>query len=268
MMITISKEEFEKYVLAATSARCETYDQVSKQFESEYNYHVSYCLGNDTFLGKESVTEAFKRVVSIAAFLHSIPSLDLVITPTGFGVVSTQEVAPASRERVNALQEQLSLEYRRCIGKLIDCLRGSDWGITDVAKLRIPTLLYSVDLCNEYGLKYKSDDEYHTSLVNAAATDLLLRDVISDEYMEELLNDIRCDGGKADVSIIHRLRMLLVFAQTNNEKAYSQGIRQLINHLENNLDKYTTYAASTAHNNNTYVGFQNTKDSKAFVFVG
>ena len=42
MMITISKEEFEKYVLAATSARCETYDQVSKQFENEYNYHVSF----------------------------------------------------------------------------------------------------------------------------------------------------------------------------------------------------------------------------------
>ena len=87
MMITISKEEFEKYVLAATSARCETYDQVSKQFESEYNYHVSYCLGNDTFLGKESVTEAFKRVVSIAAFLHSIPSLDLVISRILHGCV-------------------------------------------------------------------------------------------------------------------------------------------------------------------------------------
>jgi len=268
MMIAISKEEFEKYVLAATSSRSEIYDEVAKMFAHEYDYHVSFCLGNEKYLDKESVTEAFKRVVSIAAFLHSIPSLDLVITPTGFGVVSTQEVAPASRERVNALQEQLSLEYRRCIGKLIDCLRGPEWGKTNVAKLRINTLLYSVDLCEEYGLKYKSDDEYHTSLVNAAATDLELRDIISDEYMEELLTDIRCSGGQADVNIIYRLRMLLVFAQTNNMKAYSTAVRQLINWLENNLTKYTTYAASTAHNNNTYVGFQNTPDSPAFVFVG
>ena len=39
--------------------------------------------------------------------LIAIPSLDLVLTTNGFGIVSNQNVVPASRERVDALISSL-----------------------------------------------------------------------------------------------------------------------------------------------------------------
>ena len=41
------------------------------------------------------------------AAAESIPSLDLILTDSGFAVVSNQNLAPASRERVSALLNSL-----------------------------------------------------------------------------------------------------------------------------------------------------------------
>ena len=43
------------------------------------------------------------KLIASEALRRAIPSLDLVLTPNGFGVVSNQNVAPASKERVDRL---------------------------------------------------------------------------------------------------------------------------------------------------------------------
>ena len=43
-----------------------------------------------------------ERAVVCEAMRTAIPSLDIVITPNGFGVVSNQNIAPASKERVES----------------------------------------------------------------------------------------------------------------------------------------------------------------------
>ena len=52
-----------------------------------------------------------QKVVAYHAFLTAIPSLDLVLTPTGFGIVNTTTIVPASKERIERLQ--LSIESLR-----------------------------------------------------------------------------------------------------------------------------------------------------------
>lgn len=52
------------------------------------------------------------RIITAAeAMLHAIPQLDLILTPNGFGIVSNQNIAPASKERIERLL--LSLEKLR-----------------------------------------------------------------------------------------------------------------------------------------------------------
>ena len=52
------------------------------------------------------------RIITTAeAMLHAIPQLDLILTPNGFGIVSNQNIAPASKERIERLL--LSLEKLR-----------------------------------------------------------------------------------------------------------------------------------------------------------
>ena len=49
------------------------------------------------------------------AFAKAIPSLDLVLTPNGFGIVSTNNIAPASKDRVERLIKSLITHKDRMI---------------------------------------------------------------------------------------------------------------------------------------------------------
>lgn len=51
----------------------------------------------DTVPGLEA---AVIKLVCLRTYQEQIPQLDLVLTPTGFGVVSNQNLAPASADRV------------------------------------------------------------------------------------------------------------------------------------------------------------------------
>ena len=52
------------------------------------------------------------RIITAAeAMRHAVPQLDLILTPNGFGIVSNQNVIPASKERIERLL--LSLEKQR-----------------------------------------------------------------------------------------------------------------------------------------------------------
>lgn len=51
----------------------------------------------------EAATNLATRVIVAKSLMMAIPSLDLVVTPTGLAVVSTSELAPASKERVERL---------------------------------------------------------------------------------------------------------------------------------------------------------------------
>ena len=68
------------------------------------------------------------RAVILRAVIHAVPALDLVVTPTGFGVVSADGLVPASKERIERLIATLSADLNIVIlelqGACVDC---PDW---------------------------------------------------------------------------------------------------------------------------------------------
>lgn len=63
-----------------------------------------------------------------SAFCQAIPSLDLILTPNGFGIVSNQNVVPASKERVERLILQLQNTADTALESLLNLLPGrADW---------------------------------------------------------------------------------------------------------------------------------------------
>lgn len=79
-------------------------------------------LASDDFLNQADRTIAQKYVV-YTAFADAVPSLDIVATPTGFGVVSTETVAPASKDRVERLIDSLRKRAESILEILIERLR-------------------------------------------------------------------------------------------------------------------------------------------------
>lgn len=73
--------------------------------------------------------------VCYCAAFTAVPQLDLVFTPNGFGVVSNQHVAPASRDRVDALLHSLETGRDEFYTRLVEFLRNQSaaWCASAVA---------------------------------------------------------------------------------------------------------------------------------------
>ena len=61
---------------------------------------------DDGFGPNERFRYPLEKLVACQAYMTAIPSLDLVLTPNGFGIVSNQNIVPASRERVEQQSAQ------------------------------------------------------------------------------------------------------------------------------------------------------------------
>lgn len=79
-------------------------------------------LGPDDFLSPAHNELALKVVVA-DAFADAVPSLDIVVTPSGLGVINTDNLAPASKERVERLIASLRTYVEANRKLLIDICR-------------------------------------------------------------------------------------------------------------------------------------------------
>lgn len=68
------------------------------------------------------------HLVIAEALLRAIPSLDIVLTPNGFGIVSTNNITPASKPRIDRLIGSMLSHRDDCIAALLPELVGaSQW---------------------------------------------------------------------------------------------------------------------------------------------
>ena len=99
-----SQKEFEKFVPSLRDGGEEIYNGVKPYLQPAY-----WRLKNElkVELMNNKCAPYFRRAVYATAAYNALPTLDLVATPNGFGVVSNQNIAPASKERVAAFRESL-----------------------------------------------------------------------------------------------------------------------------------------------------------------
>lgn len=212
-------------------------------------------------------------LICIDAFVRTCRSLDLVLTATGFGIVSTESTAPASKTRVDALIEELSLQELDLIDEMIqELIRVQGWGTTEQAQMRIPTFFYRPQqlktLC---GMVLTTQTWQHAKGCAVTAT-ALLRNEISDEYMDELLEKLRTGStNNADVIIIDKC--LRFMADFNSNYELTKGcpnetmLRQIVHQLECYRTSYPTYCNSTLYARRHAEGYQNKKKDPTFFFM-
>lgn len=98
------------------------FDRLRPFLDSAKDWLELEYLGSEDFLNEAQNSLALKILVS-KALADAIPSLDLVITPTGLGVISTESLAPASKERVERLIESLRSHIKAQLIVLVDICR-------------------------------------------------------------------------------------------------------------------------------------------------
>lgn len=86
--------------------------------ESTFNTICGYTDSNE-------IKIICSRLVVADALRRAIPSLDIVLTPNGFGVVNTSNLAPASKPRVDRLVGSMLAHRDDCIAALLPEIVGA-----------------------------------------------------------------------------------------------------------------------------------------------
>ena len=268
----ITKSEFEEILSVATSSHVEVYDKVKPHFSVSYNECKADVLGAVGASAAEdeqhaALTADVKRWVALQAFLAVFRQLDLVLTPTGFGVISTNQMAPASKQRVDALVGHLRDSALRAHGQLLSSLcQLSGWGATDQAKENITTLFYDFRMLQKMQGPAASYLEWQAAQRLIGEADEQLRLKLSNQYMDTLLDHVRCGTVTVDDNpVIFQCRHIINLWIAGDQEAVKLKMRRLLNMLDSDLEKYSIYAEH-GYPVNHHENFNDTQDAPAYIF--
>lgn len=208
-----------------------------------------------------------QRVIAVEAFLKSIPEMDLVLTDSGFGVISNQDVAPASKERVASLTAGLQAKLDEAKDRLVTYLLASDkyaddWrGTEQFTRLSDGLILTFAEFKDVAVYNPITKEAYpHTweefLRLNGAMNVALTSDAasyISLEYAEELLEKIR-DGETIVPNEKKVLRSIKIGIAAISLGDRNLGIREIIKacaFMKANEADFPTYINSSAAQDRT-----------------
>lgn len=273
MKIQISKDDFEQSILAATSSHSEVFESVKPHFKESYlrlSQQILGEVGEEALETSDDLREAVIKAVCLDAFLSVVRHLDLVLTPTGFGVVANNEVTPASSSRVEALIEQCRIALivaQDTVMALLTDVPG--WGSTLQAKQGIQTVLWSIEgYCYLTRQTSMTSKDWMSKLAAMQKADATLRKLVSDEQMDDIMCLVRGvrKGNEFEGSVRLMLSRCLIMLANDMLSAYSNERARLLRYLDAHLDKFTLYADSSAYKANHFKEFNNEKSRPAFVF--
>ena len=276
MQLEITKTDFEKAVPAAREPKGKIFDVMEDAIIYEVAKLESQVLGDvgaqDVEAGTDAVlVQTVKRLACIRAFLSEMRGLDLVLTATGFGVVSTQDTAPASKQRVDSLDGQLRRQERLLLGTLLDRLfRVDGWNQQPQRQWQVQTLFFNIQQLEQWaGINHPKPEDWDTNYPTVMAADAFLRKHLGNAYMDELI--MKMTGhqlGVNDTPIVITCQQYIGACIAQNNRLKEETYMRLINRLETDLSFYPTYADGEGYRLNHFKPYENHAEDSAFHFVG
>ena len=127
------------------------------------------------------------KVIVCEAFKNAVPSLDLILTPNGFGIVSNSNVAPASKERVNRLIDSLEAERDNAIRLLLSSLPGEpSWMTSTQCEYFSATMFPNLNICDYLGVAHQQWKKYQ----EVRATLLVIEPPVATQFLGQEQLDV------------------------------------------------------------------------------
>lgn len=279
MEITITKSDFEQALPVGAAANDSVYESVKSAIGRQLAFSNDALLGvaGMAYLeekGEDSpLLRWYKQLVCLSAFLSVLRQLDLVLTPTGFGVVSNDNLAPASKQRVDALEGELRTQYHKTLAMTLNLLRSENWGATEQARHFIDHLYdeYTFFFETHQNASATDWDGYQRTIEDA---DEILRTKMGDRQMDDILEAFR----RGDPNRLEPYREVIACivrftdtwavkgAATLKQPVYRRLMRIL--ESEDNQEYFKLYRESASYKANHHDTFKNTKNSAGYVFNG
>jgi len=279
MILITSDTILRKYLpnaLATVQGEMSLYDKLSADLELSENWLSIHFV--DTSLlarlaaeeGAETAGYLCRRIVVADALLRAVPSLDLVLTPNGFGIVSNQNIAPASKDRVERLLSNLESVRDRALHQLLYLLPksvGADWLQTEQGQFFSATLFPLLDiphLLGNHDKIWERYEQYRAQLIPMEAE-------LADKFISPaLFTRLRsryilgaCDIVELD--LCNRLRAVEL-ALLKGQPLDITSLHAMVSYIRQNPTDFPEWHASDTASLYTDQSFQNKPNSPGYWF--
>lgn len=279
MTLEITKSDFERAVPAAREPKGRIFDVMTDAITAKVEQIGATILGEPGIKAVETgegvntdmLRLCVKQLACVSAFMEEMRGLDLVLTATGFGVVSTNDTAPASKMRVDALDGELRRKQRVMRSLLVTRLFKVDgWAATPQRHEQVETLFHDFNMLERIaGISRPKPEDWDTNIPAMLDADSHLRKHIGWAYMEELLTQLTSDSLTEVNSIIVLMCQKFIGAWiAQNHRLKEEIYMRIINRLEADVSLYPTYAGSEAYRLNHFKPYENHAEDSTFHFVG
>ena len=268
-----TQQTFEKYVPAFRDAESRIYDNLKPHMQQYIQDEIVPLHVPDDFPNPERID----KVVCLNAAYISVPGMDLVPTESGFAVVSNGNLAPASKERVEALRESLRQAESDARDDLLFALYAdADWRETDTARRRRTTLLWCPTLCRRYGITagvrnavYAEEFRRMAGAIHGAH--VLAEFIIGPEQMAWLVahqDEADAEDNVGDLRLVLRehCRRLMAAHIMGRQTAVRDLEAALRGFLKRHADELPEYSTSRTREAADFVTYKNSKDDACFFF--
>lgn len=120
--------------LATVEGEVTLYDKICPYLRKAEAWLTKHFTGSEVLSAVEALSETDElrllcaHIIAVDGFRRAVPSLDLILTPNGFGIVSNQNIVPASADRVKRLIDSLLTNRDALVNDLLAALaKRSDW---------------------------------------------------------------------------------------------------------------------------------------------
>ena len=282
MRIITSDNDLRRYLpnaFATAQGELPFFDKVMPWLEAAERWLFEQFIGDEfadaliAMDANEPVRLTACSVVAHEAMMRAVPSLDLVLTPNGFGIVSNSNVAPASRDRVvrliNSLEASRDIAIEQMIGFLF---RDDDWTLTTISTWFTATLFPNLDLVSLCGITEKRWANYLS--LRSRAIDIeqrIAEEFVSPEQMNVFRSEVFAINWDFTLTqtmhtrIIEHLREIVVNVLRGNQLNI-QGLRDIVDFMRKHEGQFAEFAASDTAKLFTPPIFENKKKSHGYFF--
>ena len=230
--------------------------------ESTFNTICGYTDSNE-------IKIICSRLVVADALRRAIPSLDIVFTPNGFGVVSTQNLAPASKPRVDRLVGSMLAHRDDCIAALLPELVGaSKWLTSSQADFFGSTLFPDLGIVDAVGSIQGSRWEKYLELRPQVID---LEASLAEEWLSpELLSALRSQNLRGDLTekrnVIVRQVKAQILGNLKSGSFNSRRLADIVNYIRLNEESFKEWHRSETAKLFAPPVFRNEKKAKGYWF--
>ena len=209
------------------------------------------------------------KVITCHALSLAVPSLDLVLTANGFGIVNTGNIAPASKDRVERLMASLVDGRDANLGSLLFRLHGfSGWVDTPQAAFFGSTLFPDFSICRKLLIKTDHWNNYCSLRSKLIAIE---NDLAEKFFSQELMASLRSEVLRRTFhlplrsKVIDSIRSIEVML-LSDVKVQQQSYFDIVNIIRENETVFPEWHNSATAELYTPPVFRNEKESHGYWF--